>query len=192
MQGELVRQAQRGDRDAFATLAGAAITRLDATARLILRDPDLAKDAVQNTLVRAWRDLPTLRDPERFDAWIHRLIVRACMDEARGLRRSRAIASRMEVQVVGIADTSSATPDPSSALADLDQLERAFRRLKPEDRALIVLRHYLDLQLPEIAATLRLPLGTVKSRLHRSMDALRASLEADARLDPDAAEGQPA
>jgi RNA polymerase sigma-70 factor, ECF subfamily len=191
MQGELVRQAQRGDRDAFATLAGAAITRLDATARLILRDPDLAKDAVQNTLVRAWRDLPTLRDPDRFDAWIHRLIVRACMDEARGLRRQSAIASRVEVRVVGIGDPSS-TADASSALADSDQLERAFRRLRPEDRALIVLRHYLDLQLPEIAATLRLPLGTVKSRLHRSMDALRASLEADARLDPDAAEGQPA
>ena len=89
MQQELVERARRGDHDAFAALAGAAIFRLDAAARLILRDPDQAKDAVQETLVRAWRDLPTLRSPDRFDAWLHRLLVRACIDEARRLRRHR-------------------------------------------------------------------------------------------------------
>ena len=89
MQQELVERARRGDHDAFAALAGAAIFRLDAAARLILRDPDQAKDAVQETLVRAWRDLPTLRSPDRFDAWLHRLLYRACIDEARRLRRHR-------------------------------------------------------------------------------------------------------
>src|SRR6184192_2177671 len=89
MQRELVERARRGDHDAFAALAGAAINRLDAAARLILRDPEQAKDAVQNALVRAWRDLPTLRDPDRFDAWVHRLLVRSCIDEARRVRRHR-------------------------------------------------------------------------------------------------------
>ena len=78
MQRDLVERARKGDHDAFAVLAGATIGRLDAAARLILRDPDRAEDAVQETLVRCWRDLPTLRDPDRFDAWLHRLFLNAC------------------------------------------------------------------------------------------------------------------
>jgi len=177
MQRELVERARRGDREAFTDLAAASLARLDAVARLILRDPDLAKDAVQNGLVRAWRDLPTLRDPDRFDAWIRRLVVRACLDEARGQRRHRVSSTVIDVGV-------STVPDASAAIADQDQLERAFRRLRPEDRALIVLRHYLDLPVPDIAEAMRIPLGTAKSRLSRAMDELRASLEADARLSP--------
>ena len=177
MQRMLVERAQRGDREAFTDLAAASLGRLDAVARLILRDPDQAKDAVQNGLVRAWRDLPTLRDPDRFDAWIRRLVVRACLDEARGQRRHRVTTSVIDAGVSIVADA-------SSAIADQDQLERAFRRLRPEDRALIVLRHYLDLPVPEIADAMRIPLGTAKSRLHRAMDQLRVALEADARLTP--------
>jgi RNA polymerase sigma-70 factor (ECF subfamily) len=177
MQRELVERAQRGDREAFTDLAAASLARLDAVARLILRDPDLAKDAVQDGLVKAWRDLPTLRDPDRFDAWIRRIVVRACLDEARGQRRHRVMTT-----VVDVGSQSEA--DASSAVADQDQLERAFRRLRPEDRALIVLRHYLGLPVPDIADAMRIPLGTAKSRLHRAMDELRASLEADARLSP--------
>src|SRR5262245_56728776 len=175
MQRELVVRAQHGDREAFTDLAAAVLGRLDAVARLILRDPDLAKDAVQNALVRAWRDLPTLRDPDRFDAWIRRLVVRACLDEARGQRRRPMTATIVEIGLPIV-------PDASSAIADQDQLERAFRRLRPDDRAILVLRHYLDLSVPDIAEALRMPLGTAKSRLHRAMDELRASLEADARL----------
>lgn len=182
MQRELVERAQRGDREAFTDLVAVALARLDGVARLILRDPDLAKDAVQNGLLRAWRDLPALRDPDRFDAWIRRLVVRACLDEARGRKRQRVIAVAFNLDVATVGDA-------SSALADRDQLERGFRRLRPEDRAVIVLRHYLDLPLPDIAETLRIPLGTAKSRLHRAMDQLRVSLEADARLAPDYAEG---
>jgi RNA polymerase sigma-70 factor (ECF subfamily) len=181
MQRRLVERAQRGDREAFTDLAAASLGRLDAIARLILRDPDLAKDAVQNGLVRAWRDLPTLRNPDRFDAWIRRLVVRACLDEARGQRRNQIATSLIDVGAQIVADA-------SSVVADQDQLERAFRRLRPEDRAIIVLRHFLDLPVPEIADAMRIPLGTAKARLHRAMDQLRASLEADARLTPGLAE----
>ena len=183
MQQDLVERARRGDHDAFAMLAGAAIFRLDAAARLILRDPDQAKDAVQETLVRAWRDLPTLRSVDRFDAWLHRLLVRACIDEARRLRRHR-----VDVELTVLHTT--AVADASSSMADRDQLERGFSRLEPEARALIVLHHYLDLPLPEVAVALRLPLGTAKSRLHRALQSMRAALDADARSRTDVREGR--
>src|SRR5438045_3605843 len=175
MQRELVERARRGDHDAFAALAGAAINRLDAAARLILRDREQAKDAVQNALVRAWRDLPTLHDPERFDAWLHRLLVRACIDEARRLRRHRFEVDVTEIDGLGDVGNESAT-------ADRDQLERGFRRLVPEQRALIVLHHHLDLPLPELARALGMPLGSAKSRLHRALQVMRAGLDADSRL----------
>lgn len=183
MQLELVERARRGDHDAFAALAGAAIFRLDAAARLILRDPDQAKDAVQETLVRAWRDLPTLRSPDRFDAWLHRLLVRACIDEARRLRRHR-----FDVELTPI--HTAATDDDTSSMADRDQLERGFSRLEPEARAIIVLHHYLDLPLPEVAVVLRIPLGTAKSRLHRALQSMRAALDADSRPRAEIAEGR--
>jgi RNA polymerase sigma factor (sigma-70 family) len=183
MQLELVDRARRGDHDAFAALAGAAIHRLDAAARLILRDPDQAKDAVQEALVRAWRDLPTLRDSTRFDAWLHRLLVRACIDEARRLRRHRLDVALTPLDSPSIADT-------ASALADRDQLERGFDRLEPEARAVIVLHHYLDLPLPEVAIALGIPLGTAKSRLHRALQTMRAALDADGRSGSALAEGR--
>jgi RNA polymerase sigma-70 factor, ECF subfamily len=183
MQQELVERARRGDHDAFATLAGAAIFRLDAAARLILRDPDQAKDAVQETLVRAWRDLPTLRSPDRFDAWLHRLLYRACIDEARRLRRHR-----VDVELTPI--DSPQVGDMTSSINDRDQLDRGFSRLEPEARALIVLHHYLDLPLPEVASVLGIPLGTAKSRLHRALQSMRAVLDADARPAADVPEGR--
>jgi RNA polymerase sigma-70 factor, ECF subfamily len=186
MQRDLVVRARKGDHDAFAELAGAAISRLDTTAWLMLRDQERARDAVQNTLMRAWRELPTLRDPDRFDAWLHRLLANACIDVLRHDRRHR-------FDVV-ITDTSHmpSVPDAAAAIADRDQLERGFRRLDPEERVVIVLHHYLDLPLPEVAATLRIPLGTAKSRLYRGLDRLRAALEADARVASDIREGRPA
>ena len=184
MQRELVERARRGDHDAFAALAGAAIARLDSAAWLILRDAEQAKDAVQNTLVRAWRDLPTLRDPDRFDAWLHRLLVNACLDEARRLRRHR-----VDVELIDLHPPSA---DMQSELADRDQLERGFARLTPELRAVVVLHHYLDLPLPAVAASLGIPVGTAKSRLHRALRSLRAALDADDRPTRDLLEGRPA
>ena len=185
MQQELVERARRGDHDAFATLAGAAISRLDSAAWLILRDPEQAKDAVQNALVRAWRDLPTLRDPDRFDAWLNKLVVRASLDEARRLRRHR-----VDVELNPI--ITPAVEGLESKIVDRDQLERGFLRLDPEMRAVIVLHHYLDLPLPSVADTLGIPLGTAKSRLHRALGLLRAAIDADARAGVDVAEGRTA
>jgi RNA polymerase sigma factor (sigma-70 family) len=183
VQRDLVERAQRGDHDAFAVIATSTIARLDAAARLILRDPDSAKDAVQEALVRAWRDLRTLRDPDRFDAWLHRLLVRACLDEARRHKRHRLEVEVDEIHSPTITDTASAS-------ADRDQIDRALRRLEPEQRAVIVLHHYLDLPLPEAAAALGIPLGTAKSRLHRALQALRAGIDADARSIAPMTEGR--
>jgi RNA polymerase sigma-70 factor (ECF subfamily) len=185
MQREVVERARRGDHDAFSELAAAAITRLDSAAWLILRDPEQAADAVQNALVRAWRDLPTLRDPDRFDAWLRRLLVRACMDEARRLRRHRVDVELHPIFVPSVAGH-------ESVIADRDQVERGFIRLDPEMRAVIVLHHYLDLPLADVAVTLGIPVGTAKSRLHRGMALLRAALDADARSGLGISEGRPA
>jgi len=185
MQRDLVERARDGDHDAFAELAGAAISRLDSAAWLILRDLEGARDAVQNALVRAWRDLPTLRDPERFDAWLHRLLVNACIDEARRLRRHRLDVELTSLSVPSIVDD-------VSRIEDRDRLERGFLRLEPELRAVIVLHHYLDLPMPAVATILGIPLGTAKSRLHRAINEMRAALDADARVRGDLVEGRPA
>ena len=184
MQRDLVERARKGDHDAFAALAGAAISRLDGAAWLILRDVESAKDAVQNALVRAWRDLPTLRDPDRFDAWLHRLLVNACLDEARRLRRHRVDVELTELTVATARSS-------ESMVLDRDELERGFLRLEPEMRAVVVLHHYLDLTMPDVAATLGIPLGTAKSRLHRALGLMRAALEADARGLAEAPKGRP-
>ncbi len=166
----LVERAREGDHDAFTALAGAAIARLDAAARLILRDNELARDAVQDALVRAWRDLPGLRDPERFDAWLHRLTVNSCLDAARR-RRRRPI----EVELTPIIGPT--VGDVSSVVANRDLLDDALRRLEPEWRAVVVLHYYLGMPLPDVAVALRIPLGTAKSRLHRSLGAMRSTIE---------------
>jgi RNA polymerase sigma-70 factor (ECF subfamily) len=174
MQGDLVRRAQRGEVEAFEVLATAAYDRLYAVARRILRDGDRAEDAVQECLVRAWRGLRGLRDPDRFEAWLHRLLVNACYEESR-----RGRSRTLEVHVLPL--DRPAGSDIAADLADRDQLERGFRRLPVEQRAVLVLHHYLGLQTSEIAATLGIPEGTARSRLHYATLAMRAVLEADAR-----------
>ena len=173
MDRAVVEQAQCGDRDAFAVLASSTIDRLYAIARITLRDQDRAEDAVQETLVRCWRDLPSLREPERFEAWQRRMLMHAIADE---FRRGR----RFEAQV-RVLNAEPADADAAAALADRDELDRGFRRLSPDHRAILVLRHFQGLTLPEIADALGIPEGTAKSRLHYATDALRVALEADAR-----------
>jgi RNA polymerase sigma-70 factor (ECF subfamily) len=146
-----------------------AFARLDTAARLILRDMELARDALQEAMVRAWRDLPGLRDPDRFDAWLHRLTVNACLDAARH-RRRRVI----EVELTSTVDIP--VPDGSVSRADHDELDAALRDLEPDLRAIVVLHYYLELTLPETAHALGVPVGTVKSRLHRALAALRLSV----------------
>ena len=171
-QRELVERAGRGDHDAFAVLVRGSIARLDAAARLILHDPELARDAVQEALVGAWRDLPGLRDPERFDAWIHRITVNSCLNLLR--RRRRRV---IEIELSPIDDVP--LPDIGSFIADRDLVEKALRRLDPEWRAVVVTHFFLGMSLPQTAHALGIPLGTAKSRLHRSLAAMRGAIEAE-------------
>src|SRR5436305_10413071 len=131
MRRDLVEAARRGDHEAFEVLATAAGDRLYAVARLILRSSDLADDAVQEALVRAWQQLPSLRDPDRFDAWLYRLLVNACADQGRQQRRWSLEGRPLRVE--------GSASDDTGSIADRDLLDRAFIRLKPEQRAAIVL-----------------------------------------------------
>jgi RNA polymerase sigma-70 factor (ECF subfamily) len=168
-QRELVERAGRGDHDAFAVLVHGSIARLEAVARLILRDPELARDAVQEAYIRAWRDLPGLRDPDKIDAWLHRLTVNACLDVARR-RRRRAI----EVELSPLSPQS--VTDQTGLVQDRDQLERGFRRLSADLRAILVLHYYVGMTVPAVAETLDLPLGTAQSRLARALAVMRDTL----------------
>ena len=176
MRRDLVERAVAGDHDAFSELARVSIGRLYATARLILRDDGRAEDATQEALVAAWRDLSALRDPDRFDAWLHRLLVRSCYREIRRGRHRWTI----EVDVDGheFVDTDAG---PGFNIADRDQLERGFRRLDADQRMVLVLHYYLGLTLDEAAEALGVPAGTVRSRLNRATRAMRAALDADER-----------
>jgi RNA polymerase sigma-70 factor (ECF subfamily) len=179
VQTELVQRARRGDREAFSVLAGAAVDRLYDVARLILRDADLAQDATQEALVRAWRDLPSLREVERFDAWLYRVTVRACSDIRKAKRRWGA-----ELTVV---PREPSELDRSAELADRDEIERGLRRLSDTQRTILVLTFYLGFSQSDVADALDIPVGTAKSRLHYAIEALRAALAADARSSPGAA-----
>jgi RNA polymerase sigma-70 factor (ECF subfamily) len=174
VQQALVDRAKRGDEEAFDALARMVGDRCMAIACRILRDSDLADDAVQAALIIAWRELRALRDPDRFEPWLHRILTNACYAEAR--RRRRWSADIRVIPTEGAYDAGGML-----TIDDRDQLERALRRLTLEQRAVLVFHHYLDLSLPEVADRLGIPVGTVKSRLHYAMTALRASLEADAR-----------
>jgi RNA polymerase sigma-70 factor (ECF subfamily) len=170
---DLVEKARGGDREAFASLAADSIGRLFNVAQLMLRDRDLADDAVQETLVLAWRDLRGLRDLDAFDAWLHRMLVRCVYREAKRERRRTT-------HIIQVAEVPS-YPDSARDVEDRDTLDRGFRRLRPEHRAVLVLRHYLGFSDDEAADALSVPAGTIKSRLNRATSALRAELEADAR-----------
>ena len=175
MQRDLAERARQGDHDAFSELAAASIGRLFSVASLILRDWDRAQDAVQEALVQAWRDIRGLRDPDRFDAWLHRLVVRACYRQARGDRRRTVV----ELRVVTRSEQVVASPELS--IADRDRLDRGFARLDLDQRAVLVLHHYVGLPLTEVADVLSIPTGTAKSRLNRAVAAMRAALDADDR-----------
>lgn len=185
-QRDLIERARRGDHDAFTALLDVRLARLDAAARLILRDGELARDAVQEAMIRAWRDLPGLRDPERFDAWLHRLTVNACLDLIR--RRKRRV---IEVELSPIDHP--ATHDVASHLADRQILDGALARLEPGHRAVVALHYLLGMPLPEVARTLGIPPGTAKSRLHYALAAMRTHVTADPDAVPTTVRGgQPA
>jgi RNA polymerase sigma-70 factor, ECF subfamily len=173
MDRDLVEQARAGDREAFAVLVHQVSDSLYAVAHRILRDTGLAEDALQNALVLAWRRLPHLRDADRFEAWIHRILVHACYDES---RRGQSWTSNVRALPI----SGASTPDDTDAFAHRDELERAYRRIPVEQRAVFVLHHYVGLPLVEVAELLGIPAGTARSRLHYAILGLRAALTADA------------
>jgi RNA polymerase sigma-70 factor (ECF subfamily) len=175
MDHDLVEAAQRGDQDAFMDLVRSRGDQLYAVAHRILRDVDRAEDALQDALVIAWRDLPGLRDPDRFDAWIHRVLTNVCIGQASRERRRTT-----NLRVLPIDGPPAA--DELIGVADRDQLDRGFRRLTPEERAVLVLHHYVGYGPSEIAEMLGIPAGTVRSRLHHAHRAMRAALDAEARV----------
>ena len=180
MDRALVEQAQRGDKDAYDALARAVAPRLYRVAYRIVRDVDAAQDATQLGLVAIWRELPRLRDPDKFESWAYQLVVRYCLMELRSRRRRLTVVPEVRMEVrAGLPEPSRA--DESRAIADRDELERAFRLLTEEQRAVVVLRHYVGLSVAESAEVLGVPTGTAASRLHYATRALRAALEANDR-----------
>ena len=176
MERRLVEQAMRGDEAAFDELVGRVGDRLHSVARRILRDPYLAEDATQRALLDAWRNLPQLRDPDRFEAWLYRLLVNACNAEARRERHHRG-------NLRLLATDEPTVPDAASRIATRHELDRAFRRLGVEHRTVVVLIHYLGLSSSEAADVMGTPVGTVRSRLHYALKSMREAIEADARLE---------
>jgi RNA polymerase sigma-70 factor, ECF subfamily len=172
---ELLRAAQHGDQAAFVDLVRVRMARLFATAHRILRDVDRAEDALQDALVIAWRDLRGLRDPDRFDAWLTRLLVRVCIGHA-----SRERRRTVNLRVLPV-DGPVAHDRGLLSVQDRDLLERGFRRIPPDQRAILVMHHFLGYAPSEIAETLGIPPGTARSRLHHAHRAMRAALDADAR-----------
>ena len=167
----LIDRARAGDREAFAAIARAESDRLFGLAQRILRDADRAEDALQQTLVTAWCELPRLRDPDRFDAWLQRILVHSCYAESTRARR-------WAMQVRPLVVEPSARDRQELTIDHRDQLERGFRRLPPEQRAILAMHHYLGLSTAEIAASLGIPHGTAKSRLFHAHRAMRAALDA--------------
>lgn len=183
MQTDLVVQAQAGDPDAYSALTAARTDQLFAVARLILGDSDRAADAVQDALLSGWLDLRGLRDPERFDAWLRRILVRTCYAAAKRHRTRRVV----EINLAMTAEAS--VLDTQAASATHDQLKRAFAQMSNDHRTVIVLVHYLGLSLSEAATVIGVPLGTIQSRLSRATQVMRSAIEADDRLPAAAREG---
>jgi RNA polymerase sigma-70 factor (ECF subfamily) len=181
-QRELVERAAHGDRSAYEQLARDASGRLYRVAYRIVRDADVAQDVMQQTLIQIWRQLPTLRDPDRFEAWTYRLVIRAATDE---VRRDRRRVTPIRLLRLDAEDGPAGMPamgDDTGAVMDRDALDRAFLDLTADQRAAVVLRFYVGLTLDEIAHTLEVPAGTAASRLHYGIRLLRAALESADRL----------
>ena len=184
LDSDVVERARAGDQEAFADLVHQVSDTLLGVARRILRDPTLAEDVLQNALVTIWRKLPHLRDADRFEGWAFRILVHACYADA---PRNRRWASAIRVLHADVASD----VDDIQKISDRDELERAFRRLPLDQRAVFVLHHHVGLPLVAVAETLGIPDGTARSRLHYATRALRAAFE-QARAAQDLREGRPA
>lgn len=172
MRTRLVEQARDGDDVAFTQLVDLDGDLCYGVAYRILRNVERAQDAVQQAYLLAWRELPRLRDAERFSPWLYRLLVNACYEE---LRRHRRWSGR--IRALPLEGPSG--PDSILSVDDRDLLDRAFQQLTPEHRAVFVLHHHSGFALTEVAEIVGVPIGTVKSRLHYATRSLRAAVVAD-------------
>jgi RNA polymerase sigma factor (sigma-70 family) len=168
-QQDLVIAAQAGDGDAFMDLVRLETPEAYRLSLAVLRHPHDAEDALQEAFVRAWRELPRLRDLDRWPAWFRRIAVNAAIDTG---RRKKAI----RIVPLGFHEPPPA-PDASAGFAARDEVAQAMANLDANDRALLALRFGHDLELPDVAAALGIPLGTAKSRLHRALGRMRKELE---------------
>ena len=159
----------------FLRLADLQLRPAYRLAGYLLGSSDEAEDAVQEAILRAWRSWPKLRDEDRFAPWFERIVANVCRDH--GQRRSRLRALPLDDEMAVFAC------DPFRAALDRDEVGRALRALPAEQRAVIVLRLWRDLPLEEIADRLALPPGTVKSRLHYGLRALREVIEPAALVE---------
>ena len=177
MERGLVERAMDGDEEAFDLLVDRIGDSLHAVARRILRDTTLAQDATQQALLEAWRYLPRLRDPDRFDAWAYRLVVNACHAEARREQRQSGNFRLLPSDEPTVMDS-------ASHFANREQLDHAFRRLSVEHRTVVVLIHYLGMTYAEAAESMGTPVGTARSRLHYALQSMRAAIDAETRTAP--------
>jgi RNA polymerase sigma-70 factor, ECF subfamily len=176
MDQSLIDRARGGDQDAFTSLVLHFGDRLYSVAYRILRDTGRAEDAVQQAFLNAWRELRNLRDDDRLEAWLYRLLVNACYAEVRHTTRWQP-----GLRLITDLDSGPTTDDAQLSVAVRDELERAFRSLSAEQRSVLVLHHYLGYSGDEIAAVLGVSPGTVRSRLHYGRQQMRAAIEADSR-----------
>ena len=174
---ERIARARNGDASAFEALVEARVGSMTRTAMAILGREDEARDAVQDTLLTAWRELASLRDPVAFDAWLTRILVNRCR---RGLRRF-GLARMREIPEDQVPDADlPRSADVAGAVVERGSLERAFDRLSVDDRTILVLHHLDGRSLASIAAVLRIPEGTAKSRLFKARRALERSMQREA------------
>jgi RNA polymerase sigma-70 factor (ECF subfamily) len=166
---ELVLRARTGDLQAFSTLVDARMDRLYALACLVVGDDRAAEGAVRDALVRAWRDVPSLRDPDRFDPWLQQVLIRRCYRAATHPRADATDSVDDDPRAVSAVEPPPAPPTPAV-------LEQAFRALRPEQRAAVVVRHGLGLSLADSAVVLGVPIGTVQARASQALASLRTAL----------------
>jgi RNA polymerase sigma-70 factor, ECF subfamily len=170
-----VERARAGDVDAFEALIAARIDALFRTAWAIVGNEADARDATQDACVSAWKHLPRLRDVDRFDAWLGRVLVNSCRMLLRRQHRVREIA------IPDAFDPEGPTAARADAIDEAEAVARAFDRLDPDARALLVLHHLQHESVARIAASLGIPVGTVKWRLYAARGALEKALEGERR-----------
>jgi len=177
----VVELAISGDKAAFEVLVSSWLEPAFSIALSILGNEADARDATQEAFLTAWRRLRQLRDPERFDGWLYRILVNSC----RGLRRGRHRVAVREIQVSALGEGVEPVDDPPETaderVASLDAIERAWFQLSTAERAILALHHLEHLPVAEIAAVLRIPTGTAKSRLFHARRSLDRALEAERR-----------